>query len=75
MPREWQHPAVARWTRVHYGWVIHLSNGLGAAVGPWLGGALYDATGSYRLAFGVAMASVGLACLSLWLAGGPRGGR
>ena len=62
----------------HYGTIfglIHLSNGLGAAVGPWLGGALYDATGSYRLAFGVAMGSVGLACASLWLAGGPRPGR
>lgn len=59
----------------HYGTIfglIHLSNGLGAAVGPWVGGWLYDTTGSYRLAFGVAMGSVGLACVSLWLAGGPR---
>jgi MFS family permease len=57
----------------HYGTIfglIHLSNGLGAALGPWMGGALYDATGSYGLAFGVALAAVGLACLSLWVAGG-----
>ncbi len=59
----------------HYGTIyglIHLSNGLGAALGPWLGGALYDATGSYRLAFSVAVGAVGCACLSLWLAGEPR---
>lgn len=55
--------------------LIHLSNGLGAAVGPWVGGALYDATGSYRLAFAMAMTAAGLACASLWLAGGPRPGR
>ncbi len=59
----------------HYGTIyglIQLSNGLGAALGPWLGGALYDATGSYRLAFAVALGAAGCACLSLWLAGGPR---
>jgi len=56
----------------HYGTIfglIHLSNGVGAALGPWMSGALYDATGSYGLAFGVALAAVGLACLSLWVAG------
>jgi MFS family permease len=56
----------------HYGTIfglIHLSNGVGAALGPWMGGALYDATGSYGLAFGVALAAVGLACVSLWVAG------
>jgi cyanate permease len=52
--------------------LVHLSNGLGAALGPWLGGALYDALGSYQLAFGVAIGSVGLACASLWLAGDRR---
>jgi MFS family permease len=59
----------------HYGTIyglINLSNGLGAALGPWLSGALYDATGSYRLAFGVAIGGVGCACLSLWLAAGRR---
>jgi len=57
----------------HYGTIfglIHLSNGVGAALGPWMGGALYDATGSYGLAFGVALVAVGFACLSLWVAGG-----
>jgi predicted MFS family arabinose efflux permease len=52
--------------------LVHLSNGLGAALGPWLSGALYDALGSYRLAFGVAIGSVGLACASLWLASDRR---
>lgn len=50
--------------------LIHLSNGVGAALGPWMGGVLYDATGSYGLAFGMALAAVGLAWLSLWMAGG-----
>lgn len=50
--------------------LIHLSNGVGAALGPWISGALYDATGSYGLAFGMALAAVGLAWLSLWVAGG-----
>jgi MFS family permease len=59
----------------HYGRIyglINLSNGLGAALGPWGSGALYDATGSYRLAFSVALGAVGCACFSLWLAAGPR---
>jgi MFS family permease len=59
----------------HYGTIyglIHLGNGLGAAVGPWMSGALYDATGSYRLAFAVALGAVACACLSLWMAAGPR---
>jgi MFS family permease len=59
----------------HYGTIfgfVHLSNGLGAALGPWMGGALYDSMGSYRFAFAAAIGAVCLACLSLWLAGGPR---
>lgn len=57
----------------HYGKIfglIHLSNGIGAALGPWMGGALYDATGGYGLAFGMALAAIGCASLSLWVAGG-----
>jgi MFS family permease len=59
----------------HYGTiygVVNLGNGLGAALGPWLSGALHDVTGSYRLAFVVALGGVALACCSLWLAAGPR---
>ncbi|HEV8663331.1 MAG TPA: MFS transporter [Candidatus Methylomirabilis sp.] len=36
--------------------VISVGQGLGMALGPWLGGAVFDATGSYRAAFGLAVA-------------------
>jgi MFS family permease len=52
---------------VIYG-VLNLANGVGAAIGPWFGGAVHDATGSYRLAF---LSSVGFSALAsacFWLA-------
>ncbi|MBI2869312.1 MAG: MFS transporter [Chloroflexi bacterium] len=42
--------------------------GLGAAIGPWLGGYIFDATGSYRLAFLLCIASFALSSLAFWLA-------
>ncbi len=53
--------------------LITLGNRLGSAVGPWLGGVIYDVTGSYRAAFGVSITAIVLAALSLALAG-RRGG-
>jgi MFS family permease len=54
--------------------VITLGNRLGSAVGPWLGGAIYDVTGSYRIAFGVSIAAIVVAAAALAAAGrvGPR---
>lgn len=49
--------------------LITLGNRLGSAVGPWLGGVIYDLTGSYRLAFATAIASIGVAALALVGAG------
>jgi MFS family permease len=49
--------------------VITLGNRLGSALGPWLGGVIYDMTGSYRTAFGVAIAAIALAAVALVLAG------
>jgi MFS family permease len=48
--------------------ILNLGNGLGAAVGPWFGGAIHDATGSYRIAFlsSVLFSAAGSACF--WLA-------
>jgi MFS family permease len=43
----------------------------GGAVGPWLSGALHDATGSYVLAFWIAIACCTVSALAIWRAG-PR---
>jgi MFS family permease len=43
----------------------------GGAAGPWLTGAIYDATGSYRAAFFIIIAGCLLSALSIWIAG-PR---
>jgi MFS family permease len=54
--------------------LITLGNRLGSAVGPWLGGVIYDLTGSYRAAFGISIAAIVTAALTLLAAarvGGP----
>lgn len=45
-----------------------LGFGIGGAIGPWLGGYIFDATGSYNLAFIIVIVAMGLSCGSLWLA-------
>jgi len=47
--------------------------GVGAVFGPWLGGHIYDVTGSYRLAFLLCIGCIACACLTLWIAA-PRKG-
>jgi MFS family permease len=42
--------------------------GLGGAIGPWLGGYLYDITGSYDSALVLCMACIVLAFVSYWIA-------
>ena len=37
-------------------------------MGPWVTGALYDATGSYALAFWIAIGASVLSALAIWLA-------
>ncbi len=61
-----------------YGTVLGLitfGNRLGSAVGPWLGGVLYDLTGSYRPAFAVAIVALMVAAVALVGAARPGGGR
>lgn len=48
--------------------VISLGLGLGSAFGTWLAGAVFDLTGSYLLAFGIAAASSVCGVTCLWLA-------
>ncbi len=45
-----------------------ISVGIGGALGSWLGGALYDLTGSYRMSFVYAITVLALSILSIWLA-------
>ena len=42
--------------------------GMGGCVGPWLGGYLYDISGSYDIAFMLCMVCVALASVSFWIA-------
>jgi MFS family permease len=42
--------------------------GFGGAIGPWLGGYLYDVKGSYDIAFIIAMVAYVIGCISFWIA-------
>ena len=55
----------------HYGAIfgtLMLAAIAGGAAGPWVTGALYDVTGSYMLAFWIAIAGSALSALAIWLA-------
>jgi MFS family permease len=47
--------------------------GLGGAIGPWLGGFIYDVYGSYTIAFIISLAAIVLSGVSFWIAA-PRNG-
>jgi MFS family permease len=49
--------------------VVTFGNRVGSAIGPWLGGVIYDLTGSYRYAFLTSITALGLAAASFWAAG------
>lgn len=48
--------------------VTEATIGFGSAIGPWVGGFIFDRTGSYYLAFLLAIAVSLLSCLFIWLA-------
>ena len=48
--------------------VVQAGGGLGGAIGPFLGGWLFDATGSYRLAFAAAAIAVAGSAAAAWVA-------
>jgi len=50
---------------------VNIGFGVGQGAGAWLGGAIFDHTGSYRLAVMTAIPLFALMCLFFWLAG-PR---
>lgn len=45
-----------------------ISVGIGGALGSWLGGVLYDVTGSYLMSFKYAIAVLAVSVMSIWLA-------
>lgn len=49
--------------------------GIGGAIGPWLGGYIYDVTGSYNTAFIISMAAFAVAGISFWIAAPRRAAR
>jgi MFS family permease len=51
--------------------VVQAGGGLGGAIGPFLGGWLFDLTGSYRLAFTAAALSVAGSAVAAWIAARP----
>lgn len=60
----------------HFGTVSGLlltGMGVGAVFGPWLGGYIYDASGTYAPAFVLCGACIGVSCLIFWIAA-PRKG-
>ncbi|MDO8490747.1 MAG: MFS transporter, partial [Dehalococcoidia bacterium] len=55
----------------HFGAIygmISTAFGIGGAISPWLGGRIFDATGSYAWAFAITAVSASLACPLMWLA-------
>jgi MFS family permease len=54
--------------------VVQAGGGLGGAIGPFLGGWLFDVTGGYQLAFMVAAVAITGAAVAAWLAARPGGG-
>jgi len=55
----------------HFGAIAGLlltGMGIGATIGPWLGGYMYDISGSYISAFIFSMVCFSVACLAFWIA-------
>jgi MFS family permease len=48
--------------------LLMTGSGLGGAIGPWLGGYIYDKVGSYHIAFVISMAAFVVGTASFWLA-------
>ncbi len=51
--------------------MVQAGGGLGGAIGPALGGWLFDVTGSYRLAFAAASVAVAGSAVAAWIAARP----
>ena len=54
--------------------LVEGSVGIGGAFGSWIGGYVFDQTGSYMWAFGLAVAAAALAGILIWVAAPSKGG-
>jgi MFS family permease len=52
--------------------ILSVGNGVGGGIAPWFGGAIHDVTGSYRVAFLIAIGFCGIGAACFWLARAPR---
>jgi MFS family permease len=55
----------------HFGSIygfINIGNGIGGALGPWLGGYVHDLTGSYKISFITSIPVLVIACILFWVA-------
>jgi MFS family permease len=55
--------------------VISIGTGVGAAVGAWASGLIFDVFGSYRIAFILSIASYLAGCIAFWFLRRPPAGR
>lgn len=53
---------------------LHIANAVGGSAGPWVAGRIFDASGSYAVAFGAALVAAAVSVAALWMAG-PRRAR
>ena len=61
----------------HFGTIfgtMQVANSIGGAAGPWLGGRVFDLTGSYQGALVAAASAAAAATVALWLSARARGG-
>ena len=59
----------------HFGAIFgatQVASALGSALGAWLAGRIFDATGSYAIAFSIAAGAAAVAALSVWASRVPR---
>src|SRR4030095_13522610 len=59
---------------VIYGF-LSVGNGIGGGIAPWFGGMIHDVTGSYRIAFLIAVGFCAMGATCFWLARPPHHGR
>jgi MFS family permease len=52
--------------------LLSVGNGIGGGIAPWFGGFVHDLTGSYRIAFLVAVGFCAIGAACFWLARPPR---
>ena len=48
--------------------LVITSLGIGFAIGPWLAGYIHDVSGSYHVAFVIAILAISFACIWFWIA-------